>query len=186
MTAVENGYNIKVEYLSIKLKPRKNYQIRAPQVLVIDENREKLGVFNTTEAIAMAQDKGLDLVEIVPSPPAGGLPIAKIMDLGKWLYEKEKAEKTKTKGIKTEVKTMRVGLATEKHDMEVKAKKIDEFLKKKDKVMIELRLKGRQIIMKDLGKQKIRKFLEFIKEPFEPESEIKSQGRNLSIIIKKK
>lgn len=150
--------------------------------MVIDESGRKLGVFNTQEAIRMAQDKGFDLVEIAPQQNP---PIAKIMDLGKWLYEKEKAEKKKAKGAKTELKTVRVGLNTEAHDLEVKAKKVDEFLKEGHKVQIELMLRGRQIVMKDLAKQKIRKFLEFIKEPFEPEGDIKIQGRNLSIIIKK-
>lgn len=130
----------------------------------------------------MAQEKGLSLVEIAPQQNP---PIARIMDFGKWLYEKEKSEKKKVKGAKTELKTVRLGLNTDTHDLGVKAKKADEFLKEGDKVQIELRLKGRQVTMKDLGKQKIRKFLEFIKEPFEPESDIKIQGRNLNIIIKK-
>lgn len=166
-------------------RPRANFQIRVPQVLVIDEKGEKLGVFNTSEAIRMAQEKDLSLVEIVPNPPAGGPPIARIMDLGKWLYEKEKAEKKKAKGARTELKTVRLGLNTETHDLEVKAKKADEFLKQGNKVQIELRLKGRQVTMKELGKQKIRKFLELVKELFEPESDIKIQGRNLNILIKK-
>jgi len=164
-------------------RPRSNYQIRVPQVLVIDEKGEKLGVFNTQEAIRMAQDKGLALVEIAPQQNP---PIARIMDFGKWLYDKEKAERKKIKGAKTEVKMMRIGLVTSPHDLEVKAKKIDEFIKEGDKVQIELRLKGRQIMMKDLGREKIKKFLEFMKEPVEPESQIKLQGRSLSIIIKKK
>lgn len=163
-------------------RPRSNYQIRSPQVLVIDESGLKLGVFNTQEAIRIAQDKGLALVEIAPQQNP---PIARIMDLGKWLYEKEKAEKKKSKGAKTELKTVRLGLNTGTHDLEVKAKKADEFLKQGNKVQIELRLKGRQVAMKELGKQKIRKFMELVKEPFEPESDIKIQGRNLNIIIKK-
>ncbi len=150
--------------------------------MVIDESGLKLGVLNTQEAIRMAQEKGLSLVEIAPQQNP---PIARIMDFGKWLYEKEKSEKKKVKGAKTELKTVRLGLNTDTHDLGVKAKKADEFLKEGDKVQIELRLKGRQVTMKDLGKQKIRKFLEFIKEPFEPESDIKIQGRNLNIIIKK-
>ncbi|MBI2003702.1 MAG: translation initiation factor IF-3 [Parcubacteria group bacterium] len=166
-------------------RPRSNYQIRVPQVLVIDENGQRLGVFNTQEAIRMAQDKGLSLVEIAP-PSGSEPPTARIMDFGKWLYEKEKGEKKRMKGARTEVKMMRIGLTTGDHDLEIKAKKIDEFLKKGDKVMIELRLKGRQMMVKDLAKQKIRKFLEFVKEPSEPESDIKSQGRSLSIIIRKK
>ena len=169
-------------------RPRANFQIRVPQVLVIDEKGQKLGVLNTSEALKMAQEKGFDLVEIMPSPPGGGPPITRIMDLGKWLYEKEKSEKKKAKGSKTEVKIIRLGLNTNIHDLEVKAKKVEEFLKENHKVQIELQLRGRQMMMKDLGRDKIRKFLEVIKEkePFEAESEIKSQGRSLGIIIKKK
>ncbi len=169
--------------MAIKLRPRKNFQIRVPQVLVIDENGQKLGVFNTQEAIRLAQEKELDLVEISPAEKP---PIVKIMDFGKWMYEKEKAEKKKGKVGKSEVKIMRIGLMTGDHDLEVKAKKVDEFLKKGDKVQIELILKGRQMVMKHLGREKIMKFIEFIKEPSEPETQIKSMGRSLSIIIKKK
>lgn len=169
-------------------RPRVNFQIRVPQVLVIDEKGEKLGVLNTSEAFKMAQERGFDLVEIVPNPPDGGPPITRIMDLGKWLYDKEKSEKKKAKGAKTEVKIIRIGLTTGVHDLEVKAKKVEEFLKENHKVQIELQLRGRQMTMKDLGKDKIRKFLELIKEkePFETESDIKSQGRSLGIIIRKK
>ena len=169
--------------LAIFRRPRSNYQIRTPQVLVIDESGLKLGILNTQEAIKLALEKGLALVEIAPQQNP---PIARIMDFGKWLYEKEKSEKKKTKGAKTEVKIMRIGLTTDDHDLGVKAKKIDEFIKENHKVQIELRLKGRQMAMSGLGREKIKKFCEFIREPFEPESQIKSQGRNLSIIIKKK
>ena len=150
--------------------------------MVIDENGSQLGVFNTQEAISLAQERGFDLVEIAPQQNP---PIAKIMDFGKWLYEREKAERKKAKGGKTEVKTIRIGLATDNHDLEVKARKVDEFLKQGNKVQLELLLRGRQIVMKELGKQKIKKFTEFIKEPFEQEGNIKIQGRNLSLIIKK-
>jgi translation initiation factor IF-3 len=172
--------------VSIFRRPRANFNIRVPQVLVIDEKGKKLGVLNTSEALKMTQEKGLDLVEIVPNPPDGGPPIVKIMDLGKWLYEREKSEKKKTKGSRTEVKIIRIGLTTGVHDLEIKAKKVEEFLKENHKVQIELQLRGRQMAMKDWGRDKIRKFLEVIKEPFEKESEIKSQGRSLGIIIKKK
>jgi len=150
---------------------------------VIDEKGQKLGVFNTQKAIKLAQDKELDLVEISPAEKP---PIAKIMNFGKWMYDKEKAEKKKGKAVKSEVKIIRIGLMTGNHDLEIKAKKIDKFLKKGDKVQIELILRGRQIAMKHLGREKINKFLGFIKEPSEPETQIKSQGRSLGIIVKKK
>ena len=169
--------------MSTKLRPRKNLQIRVPQVLVIDETGQKLGVLNTQEAIKLAQGKGLDLVEISPRENP---PITRIMNFGKWMYDKEKAERKKGKAAKSEVKIMRIGLMTGGHDLEVKAKKIDGFLKKGDKVQIELRLKGRQMTMKNMGRDKIKSFLEFIKEPAEPEGEIKSQGRSLNLVIRRK
>lgn len=151
--------------------------------MVIDETGQKLGVLNTQEAIKLAQERELDLVEISPQERP---PIAKIMNFGKWMYDREKAERKKGKAAKSEVKTMRIGLITGEHDLEVKAKKVDEFLKKGDKVQIELRFKGRQMAMKHLGREKIKKFLELIKEPSEPEGEMKSQGRSLSLMVKKK
>ena len=154
-----------------------------PQVLVIDETGQKLGILNTQEAIKLAQGKNLDLVEISPRENP---PITRIMNFGKWMYDKEKAEKKKGKAAKSEVKIMRLGLMTGDHDLEVKAKKVDGFLKKGDKVQIDLRLKGRQMAMKNLGRDKIKKFLEFIKEPAETEGEIKSQGRSLNLVIRKK
>ena len=154
-----------------------------PQVLVIDDTGQKLGVLNTQEALRLAQERGLDLVELSPRENP---PITRIMNFGKWMYDREKAEKKKGKAAKSEVKMMRIGLMTGDHDLEVKAKKVDEFLKKGDKVLIDLRLKGRQMTMKNLGREKIKKFLEFIKEPAEQEGEIKFQGRNLNLIIKRK
>lgn len=153
-----------------------------PQVLVVDETGEKLGVLNTREAISLAQEKGLDLVEVAPEQKP---PIARIMDFGKWMYDKEKAARKKAKEIRHhEVKTIRIGLATDKHDLEVKAKKTDEFLKKGDRVNIELRLRGRQMALKNIAREKIKNFLEYIKEPFQLERDIKTQPRALNLIIK--
>lgn len=150
--------------------------------MVIDETGNKLGVLNTQEAINLAQERELDLVEIVPDQRP---PIARIMDFGKWMYEKERAARKKTKEVKLhDVKTIRIGLTTNKHDLEVKAKKIGEFLKRSGKVNIELRLKGRQIALKNIAREKIKNFLEYIKEPFQIEGDIKTQPRALNLIIK--
>jgi len=150
--------------------------------MVIDETGKKLGILNTFEAIKLAQEKGLDLVEVAPQQKP---PITKIMDFGKWLYAKEKASRKKRKEQKDQFKMIRIGLNTEDHDLEIKAKKVDEFLKKNSKVMIELRLRGRQIPLKDMAKEKIRKFLGFVKEPYQIERNIKVQPRNLNIVIRK-
>lgn len=150
--------------------------------MVIDETGKKLGVLNTFEAVNIAKEKGLDLVEVAPQQRP---PITKIMDFGKWLYEKEKAARKKKKEQKDQFKMIRIGFNTEDHDLEIKAKKVDDFLKKNSKVMIELRLKGRQIPLKNIAEEKIKKFLSFIKEPHEIERGIKVQPRSLNIVIKK-
>jgi translation initiation factor IF-3 len=165
----------------LERRPRVNYQIRASQVLVIDETGKRLGVLDTKEALKLAEERGLDLVEVAPQQNP---PIAKLMDFGKWLYKKEKEKKKSGSGI-IEMKTIRVGFLTEDHDLEIKAKKVDEFLRKNYKVNIELLLRGREIGFKDLAKEKIKSFLNFIKEPYQIEKDLEIKGKKISLIIKK-
>lgn len=147
---------------------------------MIDQDNKRLGIFSTAEALKLAKERGLDLVEInsFANPP-----VAKIIDFGKWLYQKEKRE-GKKEVKKREIKIIKIGLATERHDLEIKAKKIEEFLKHKHKVIIELPLQGRQMALKDLAKEKIKNFLELIKESYQIEGEIMIQPRNLKVLIK--
>lgn len=147
---------------------------------MIDQDNKRLGIFSTAEALKLAKERGLDLVEInsFANPP-----VAKIIDFGKWLYQKEKRE-GKKEVKKREIKIIKIGLATERHDLEIKAKKIEEFLKHKHKVIIELPLQGRQMALKELAKEKIKNFLELIKESYQIEGEIMVQPRNLKVLIK--
>lgn len=149
--------------------------------MVIDETGKKLGILNTQEALKIAQEKNLDLVEVGPFQKP---PIVKIMDFGKWLYQKEKASREKKKS-KLELKIVRIRLATSKHDLEIKAKKVDEFLKRGNKAIIELQLKRRESALKNLAEEKIKNFLELIKEPKVIEKEQKFQQK-ISLIIRKK
>lgn len=134
-----------------------NNQIRFPEVSVIDNDGKQLGVIKTFDALKLARDKDLDLVEV---GPGANPPIAKIMDYGKYIYRKEKQEKKSgSKQKDQERKTVRVGFKTGAHDLQFKAKQILEFLNKGHPVKIELTLRGREKALAALGKEKLIKFL---------------------------
>lgn len=136
---------------------RANNQIRLPEVQLIDDNGKPLGVVSISEALKLAHEKDLDLVEVGPSAKP---PIAKIMDLGKYLYQKERQEKKSGKKQKdSELKTVRVGFKTGQHDMDFKARQIEKFLKEGHLVKIELTLRGREKALSEMGKEKLNKFL---------------------------
>lgn len=160
-----------------------NNQIRIPEVNVIDDDGKQLGVLKTSEALKMAQDKDLDLVEVGPniSPP-----IAKIMDYGKYIYRKERQEKKSAVKNKTdERKTVRVGFKTGIHDLKFKAKQVGEFIKNGNSVKIELTLRGREKALADMGKERLNKFLELITEKHVVLEGIKRSPFGWIIIIKK-
>ena len=138
-------------------KLRTNNRIRVPEIQVIDENGDKLGILQTSHALSLAQERGLDLVEVAPNERP---PIAKIMDYGRYTYQKEKQEKKSGAHQKTrETKTIRVGYKTGDHDLCFKAKKADEFLNEDCIVKVELTLRGREKALAHLGKEKLKHFL---------------------------
>ena len=141
---------------------RVNNQIRVPEVQLIDDKGNQLGVLPTFEALKMAKEKGLDLVEVGPQMKP---PIAKIMDYGKYMYRKEKQEKGGVKQKDQEVKTVRVGFKTGEHDLKFKSEQIDDFLKEGHPVKIELTLRGREKALAHMGKEKLINFIKLISEP---------------------
>mgnify|MGYP001596417055 CR=1 FL=1 len=162
---------------------RVNNQIRLPELQVIDEEGKQLGTMKTVDAMKLAQEKGLDLVEVGPnvSPP-----IAKIMDYGKYVYRKERQEKKggpKTK--EPERKTVRVGFKTGAHDLQFKARQVGEFLKEGHIVKIELTLRGREKALAHMGKDKLANFLKFIAEEFSVQEGVKRSPFGWTTIIKK-
>ena len=153
-----------------------------PELQVIDEDGKQLGVMSTENAIKMAREKDLDLVEVGPnvSPP-----IAKIMDYGKYMYRKERQEKKGPKPKEQERKTVRVGYKTGAHDLEFKAKQVSEFLKEGHIVKIELTLRGREKALAHIGKEKLTNFLKSITEEFSVQDNIRRSPFGWIIIIKK-
>ena len=153
--------------------------------MVIDESGKNLGLMNTMDAIKLAQEKELDLVEIMANPPKGQPALARIMDYGKYMYEKAKKDKKKPKGSgELEEKIIKLGLKTGKHDLEIKAKKIDEFLQKGHKVVAEIFLRGRENAMSNLAKEKLESFLKYITTPHINEG-IKKVPRGWNAILRK-
>lgn len=143
---------------------RINNNIRVPEVQVIGPEGQPLGVMKTYGALKLAQQQDMDLVEVGPNAQP---PITKLMDYGKYLYQKERQEKKS--GVKQkdqETKTVRVGFKTGVHDLAVKAKKADEFLAEGHLVRVELTLRGREKGMADMGQQKLRSFLSMLTHAF--------------------
>jgi translation initiation factor IF-3 len=163
------------------LKARLNHQIKAPTLRVINEDGEQIGVMKTSEALALAGQHGLDLVEV---SPVANPPVAKLIDYAKYKYQQKKLEQQQKKNArKTEVKTIWISMRISEHDMEIKANKITEFLSEGDLVRIELRMRGREQAFGDLGRQNLVKFLTYIKNPFRTEVPIKRMGGTFSVTV---
>lgn len=138
----------------------------------------------TAEALRIAQDMGLDLIEISPN---ANPPVVRIMDFGKFKYEREKGEREHGKKQKdTEIKGVRIGFTTGKHDLQMRADRISEFLADGDKVRIDMRLRGREKAHGALAMEKFKEFLSMIPSEFELESPPKRFPQGFIAIITKK
>ena len=158
---------------------RLNNRITTLKVRLIDETGKFLGAINTYEALKLAREKGLDLVEINPKEEP---PIAKIMDFGQFRYEETKKEK-KQKIKKIEIKGVRLSLRTGRHDLEIKANQAKKFLETGNKVKIEMILKGRERTHFDLAEKIINSFIELIGPEVKIEQPLNKQGGRLTILV---
>ena len=130
---------------------RINRQIRAREVFLIDENGEQKGVINTYDAYRMAEEAGLDLVEV---SPMANPPVCKILDFGKYRYEMEKKQKEAKKNqAVTKLKEVRMQSKIADNDVNTKSKAISEFLSEGNKVKVSIRFKGRTMTHPELGKE---------------------------------
>jgi translation initiation factor IF-3 len=160
---------------------RINREIRVPQVRVIDENGEMLGVFTVPEAIRLAEDKGLDLIEIAPtaSPPT-----CKIMDYGKYKYEnKKKQAAARKKQVIVTVKELQLRPRTDQHDLETKLKHARRFILDGDKVKVNLRFMGREMAHQELGVQLLNKVIQGLQDISILEVPPKFEGKQMYLIL---
>jgi translation initiation factor IF-3 len=134
-----------------------NDRIRHPQIRVVDDNGEQLGVLPTREALSIARSKGLDLIEVAPQAQP---PVCKIMDYGKFKYETAKKEKDASKKHKqADLKGIKMFPHIDQHDFEVKLRSAIKFLQDGDKVKVTIAFKGREITHPEFGEQQMNKFI---------------------------
>lgn len=163
---------------------RVNEKIFAPKLRLIDENEEMIGIMDKFQALQMAKEKGLDLVEVSPKAEP---PVAKILDYGKFQYLQEKQKrKAKQKQKKTETKGIRISPRIGEHDLKMRVEKAKEFLEEGNKIRVEMSLKGREHRHTDLAKEKIQEFIEGLGEDIEQEQPISKAGGTLSTIVNKR
>jgi len=163
-----------------------NNFIRAKEVRVVDEEGKQLGTMNIFTAIDLAKSKGLDLIQVTEKVEP---PVCRIGDYGKYLYSLQKKErKIKSKTKTSKLKEIQIGFNISPHDIDVKAKQAEKFLKEGDKVKVTLRLKGREKAMGDFAKRKIELFLESVGNLInvKTERELKRESSGFTVIISKK
>ena len=160
---------------------RVNNQIRAPRVLVIDDAGNKLGEFLTDDAILLAQDRRLDLIEVSPNSRP---PVCKLGDYGKMKYEKKKKEAAARKTQTTiTVKEIKLRPKTDQHDFDVKLKHTRKFLDNGDKVKITVRFRGREMAHREIGEQQCMRIANACEDLATVEAHPRMDGRQMFLIL---
>ncbi len=159
----------------------RNQNIRAAEVRVIDSDGTMLGIFPTRQAVAMAKEQELDLVEISPNAQP---PVCKILDYNRYVYEQgKKAAEAKKKQAKVTLKELRVKSRIAPHDLDVKVRQMEEFLRKKDQVRFVVVFHGRENQHKDLGTQILNDAAKRLAEVADMEGNIQLLGNRMSIVL---
>jgi len=180
---------MRISHRRKKIEPKKNYifneGIQFPSVLVLDSSGANLGVMNTGEAIRLAKEQEMELVLINPKvdPPA-----AKIMDLGQFQYQQEKAERIrKAHQHVVKIKNLRLTIRIGKHDLDIRAKQAVNFLNSGDKVKIEIMLKGRENQQANIAFEMIKNFIRDINEQVKTrfEQDVEKLGNIIAATIAK-
>ena len=161
--------------------PRVNNRIRVTRVLVIDEAGTRLGEFLTEDAIILAKDRGLDLIEVAPNARP---PVCRLGDFGKMKYEKKKkdAAAKRNQSVVT-LKEVKLRPKTDTHDFEFKVKHARRFLEAGDKVKVTVRFRGREMAHKDIGVKRCRELADAVADLGSPETRPSMEGRQMSMII---
>ena len=155
--------------------------IRADKVRLVDPEGNQLGVIALKEALAKAEDLGLDLVEVAPN---ANPPVCRILDFGKFKYQQsKKAHDAKKKQSTVQVKEVKLRPKTEDHDIEYKLKHMRKFLEQGNKVKVSMIFRGREITHTEIGMEMLKRVIEEIKDAALVEQEPKLEGRNMSMIL---
>jgi len=161
--------------------PKANERIRAPQVQVISSDGKNLGTLNTQEAINIAKEEGLDLIEISPN---ANPPVCKIIDIGKYKYDlQKKANKAKKKQKVINLKEIKLRPVTEIHDYNFKIKNAQRFLTKGDKVKFTVQFKGREMQHTGLGYDLMKRIINDTSSYGKVEVNPKFEGKQIIMIV---
>jgi translation initiation factor IF-3 len=161
--------------------PRVNDRIRVPRIRLIGADGQNVGLSTPEQGIRMAQELGLDLVEISPNADP---PVCKIMDFGKFKYETQKRESEARRKQKTiEVKEVKVRPNTDTHDYDVKMRNVVRFLENGDKVKVTLRFRGREMAHQNLGRDLLERVAADVAEIGKVENMPKMEGRQMVMMI---
>ncbi|HIC41048.1 MAG TPA: translation initiation factor IF-3 [Piscirickettsiaceae bacterium] len=164
-----------------KVKTRINDYIKVPEVRLIGAKGEPVGVVGTNQAREMAEDAGLDLVEVSPNAEP---PVCKIMDFGKFLYEQKKQlSDAKKKQKKTTVKTIKYRPGTEEGDYQIKFRNLVKFLDNGDKVKVSIWFRGREMQHRELGMVMLDRIEKDTEEFANVEQKAKMEGRQLGMML---
>lgn len=183
---VVRTYYFSVRFLVRRSQPiiqdlRINERVHAKMVRLIDENGVQLGVMSRDEALAKARSAELDLVEVAPK---GKPPVCRIMNYGKYKYKQKK--KSHQKHHTVQLKELRIRPKTDEHDLETKIKQARKFLEKKDRVQVNMILRGREKAHPDLAKEILKQFAESLEDIAKVESNVTPDKRRMGVIFSPK
>ena len=161
--------------------PSINEQIRAPNVRLIDEKGENIGVVPVAQALGRAEQAGLDLVEIAPLAQP---PVVKILDFGKYKYEEQKRKNEARKKQKViEIKEIKMRPSIDHHDYEIKMRSVAKFLAEGDKVKVTLRFRGRELVHQEIGVKVLERVRDDLAETGKVEQFPRMEGRQMTMVI---
>jgi len=162
-------------------KNRVNDEINAKEVRLIDQDGKMIGVVPILQALRIAEEKDLDLVEISPN---ANPPVCKILDYRKFIYEQQKREKTQRKQQSSqEMKELRFTWRTAEHDFNFKVRHAREFLEEGNKVKATVMFRGREIAHREVGEELLSKFVESLSDIAKIDTPIKLDGKRMSVIL---
>jgi translation initiation factor IF-3 len=167
--------------VAVKDGPKSNRDIRVPKIQLIDAEGKNVGIVNTFDALAMAEEAGLDLVEIVPNAEP---PVCKIIDLGRLKYQtQKKAAEARKKQKIVEIKEIKMRPGIDDHDYDVKMRAVNRFFEEGDKVKITLRFRGREMAHQELGMRLLDKVKLETAAIAKVEAEPKLEGRQMMMVL---
>ncbi len=160
---------------------RRNEQIRVPELRVIGAEGEQLGIISRNDALNLARESGLDLVEVAANAEP---PVCRIMDYGKFKYEQQKKkQEAKKRQAVVQIKEIKVRPKTDDHDYETKLRHIRRFLEEGDRCKVTVFFRGREIVHKDRGQEILDRIIEDTRDIAKVEQEARSEGRTLQMLL---